>query len=143
MTYTIKEVSELLHIPASTIRYYDKEGLLPEIERKESGYRLFTEENLRALRLIECLKSTGMPIKDIRTFFEWVKQGDSSLMQRYEMFLERRRAVEEQMGALKKTLEVIDYKCWYYETAVAAGTMDVDRGPNPRQNPLETDFSCK
>ncbi len=142
MAYTIKEVSEMLHIPASTIRYYDKEGLLPEIERKASGYRLFTEENLRALRLIECLKSTGMPIKDIRTFFEWVKQGDSSLMQRYEMFLERRRAVEAQMEELKKTLEVIDYKCWYYETAVAAGTVNVDRGSNVRPNPLATDC-CK
>ena len=113
MPYTIKEVSDMLNIPASTIRYYDKEGLLPQIERKDSGYRLFSEENLGALRLIECLKSTGMPIKDIRRFFEWVEQGDASLQQRYEMFLERRRAVEQQMKELEKTLEIIDYKCWY------------------------------
>ena len=136
MAYTIKEVSEMLNIPASTIRYYDKEGLLPSIERRDSGYRLFSEENLRALRLIECLKSTGMPIKDIRTFFEWVQQGDDSLQQRYEMFLERRRAVEEQMAQLRKTLEIIDYKCWYYETAVNAGTTDVHQCIPKRKNPL-------
>ena len=143
MPYTIKEVSDMLNIPASTIRYYDKEGLLPQIERKDSGYRLFSEENLGALRLIECLKSTGMPIKDIRRFFEWVEQGDASLQQRYEMFLERRRAVEQQMKELEKTLEIIDYKCWFYETAVAAGTANVDRGPNARKNPLATNHSCK
>ncbi len=143
MSYTIKEVSAMLNIPASTIRYYDKEGLLPQIERKDSGYRLFSEANLRALRLIDCLKSTGMPIKDIRRFFEWVEQGDASLQQRYEMFLERRRAVEQQMKELEKTLEIIDYKCWYYETAVAAGTMNVDHGTDVRQNPLATDCGCK
>ena len=136
MAYTIKEVSEILNIPASTIRYYDKEGLLPSIERRDSGYRLFSEENLRALRLIECLKSTGMSIKDIRTFFEWVQQGDDSLQQRYEMFLERRRAVEEQMAQLQKTLEIIDYKCWYYETAINAGTTDVHQCIPKRKNPL-------
>ena len=136
MLYTIKEVSQILNIPASTLRYYDKEGLLPALERKESGYRLFSEENIRALRLIECLKSTGMPIKDIQRFFEWTKQGDASLQQRYEMFLERRRIVEEQMAQLQRTLEVIDYKCWYYETAVAAGTIDVHKENQGRKNPL-------
>lgn len=139
MTYTIKEVSEMLHIPASTLRYYDKEGLLPAIERKDSGYRLFSEENIQALRLIECLKSTGMPIKDIRTFFEWTQQGDASLQQRYEMFLERRRVVQDQMAQLQKTLEIIDYKCWYYETAVAAGTLAVHEDSHERKNPLSAE----
>ena len=122
MPYTIKQVSEMTGIPASTLRYYDKEGLLPFIERKGSGYRIFADSDIGMLQVIECLKKTGMSIKDIRRFAEWAQQGDASLQQRYEMFLERRRAVEKQMEELKKTMELIEHKCWYYETAIAAGT---------------------
>ncbi|MBQ2667218.1 MAG: MerR family transcriptional regulator [Clostridia bacterium] len=131
MPYTIKEVSEMTGIPASTLRYYDKEGLLPFIERKASGYRLFAESDIGMLRVIECLKHTGMPIKDIRKFAEWAQQGDASLQERYEMFLERRRVVEAQMEALKKTLELIEHKCWYYETALAAGTEAIHKKAPP------------
>ena len=139
MPYTIKEVSNILNLPASTLRYYDKEGLLPFIERKDSGYRLFSEGDIRTLRLIECLKSTGMSIKDIRQFTEWAQQGDASLQQRYEMFLERRRVVEQQMADLQRTLDIIDYKCWYYETAVAAGTLAVHEHNHERKDPLAGD----
>lgn len=120
--YTIKEVAEKLNLPASTIRYYDKQGLLPFVRRSEAGYRLFSEEDLGLLNMIECLKKTGMPIKEIKQFCHWVQQGDTSLRQRFDMFLERRKAVREQMAQLEKTMEVIEYKCWYYETALAAGT---------------------
>lgn len=125
MSYTIKEVSQMLNIPATTIRYYDKEGLLPYIKRKESGYRLFEDSDIAILMVIECLKKTGMPIKDIKQFSLWVKEGDASLQQRYEMFLERRRIVKEQMDELQATLDLIEHKCWYYETAIAAGTEKV------------------
>ena len=130
MPYTIKEVSEMTGIPASTLRYYDKEGLLPFIERKESGYRLFADSDVGMLQVIECLNNTGMSIKDIRRFAEWAQQGDASLRERYEMFLERRRAVEKQMEELKKTMELIEHKCWYYETALAAGTEAIHRREN-------------
>lgn len=125
--YTIKEVAKIMELPASTIRYYDKQGLLPFVERSEAGYRQFTEEDLRHLCIIECLKSTGMPIKEIKQFTCWLQQGDASLKQRYQMFLERKKAVEEQMEQLQKTMEIINYKCWYYETAIAAGTEAVHK----------------
>lgn len=125
--YTIKEVAEKMNLPASTIRYYDKQGLLPFVERSESGYRSFSETDIRMLNMIECLKRTNMPIKEIKQFCQWVEQGDASLQQRYDMFLERRRVVEEQMEQLKKTMEVIDYKCWYYKTALDAGTEAVHK----------------
>lgn len=122
MNYTIKQVSNLLDIPATTLRYYDKEGLLPYIKRRESGYRIFSESDIKTLRVIECLKKTGMSIKEIKQFIDWVRVGDSSLSQRYSMFLERKRIVEAQMEDLQKTLDLIDYKCWYYKTALEAGT---------------------
>ena len=113
--YSIKEVADILGLPASTIRYYDKQGLLPFVERSDSGYRRFSENDIEMLKLIECLKKTNMPIKDIRQFTAWLQQGDASIEQRQQMFLERRRAVEEQIEQLQETLKVIDDKCWYYD----------------------------
>ena len=94
MPYTIKQAAELTNLTPVTLRYYDKQGLLPFMERKESGYRVFSDGDIAMLRVIECLKKSGMSIKDIRQFSEWVLMGDDSLQERYEMFLERKRAVE-------------------------------------------------
>ena len=120
--YTIKDAAEKMNVPTSTIRFYDKSGLLPFMGRSESGYRLFSEKDIATLRIIDCLKKTGMPIKEIKKFSDWLQEGDSSLQQRYKMFLERKKVVEAQMVELQATLDIIKYKCWYYETAIAAGT---------------------
>ena len=125
MSYGIKDVAEKLNLSVSTIRYYDKEGLLPFIERKESGYRVFNEGDVQLLKIIECMKKTGMQIKYIKRFIDYVKEGDSSLQKRYELFEERRKAVTEQIAELQKSLDLIEYKCWYYKTAVEAGTEKV------------------
>ncbi len=122
MPYTIKQAAELTNLTPVTLRYYDKQGLLPYMERRESGYRMFSDGDIAMLRVIECLKKSGMSIKDIRQFSEWVLMGDDSLQERYEMFLERKKAVEAQMADLQKTLDFINHKCWYYETAIEAGT---------------------
>ena len=122
MPYTIKQAAELTNLTPVTLRYYDKQGLLPYMERKESGYRMFSDGDIAMLRVIECLKKSGMSIKDIRQFSEWVLMGDDSLQERYEMFLERKKAVEAQMADLQKTLDFINHKCWYYKTAIEAGT---------------------
>jgi DNA-binding transcriptional MerR regulator len=127
MNYSIGEVSEKLNLPKSTIRYYDKEGLLPFVERKESGIRIFAESDISMLQVIECLKSTGLSIKDIKKFSEWCQKGDQSLQERYELFLESRKNVKEQMAELQKTLELIEHKCWYYETALEAGTESIHK----------------
>lgn len=120
--YTIKDAAKIMNVPTSTIRFYDKEGLLPFMERMESGYRIFSEEDLAMLRTIDCLKKTGMPIKEIRQFIDWVQKGDASLAQRYEMFLERKKVVELQMAELQSTLEIVNFKCWYYKAAIKAGS---------------------
>ncbi|MEK9198288.1 MerR family transcriptional regulator [Ureibacillus sp. 179-F W5.1 NHS] len=126
-TYTISEVAKQLNLTVYTLRYYDKEGLLPFVERTSSGIRMFKESDIEALKVIECLKSTGMPIKEIKNFIDWCSDGDSTLQQRYDMFIERKASVEAQMEELKKTLELIDHKCNYYKTALEAGTEDVHK----------------
>ena len=88
--YTIGQVSELFGLPISTLRYYDKEGLFPTMQR-ESGIRKFGEKELEALRVIECLKKSGLEIKDIKQFIAWCVQGSETDPQRRE---EIRRAYE-------------------------------------------------
>ena len=75
--YTIGQVSELFGLPVSTLRYYDKEGLFPTIQR-DSGIRKFGEKELEALRVIECLKKSGLEIKDIKQFMAWCVQGSET-----------------------------------------------------------------
>lgn len=132
MVYSIGEISKKLNIPASTIRYYDKEGLLPFIERKESGIRTFSEKDLNMLEIIECLKNTGMPIKDIKIFSDWCTKGNDSLEERYNMFLQRKKIVEEQISKLQDSLDIINYKCWYYKTALEAGTEEIHKNINTK-----------
>lgn len=122
MKFTISQVSKALEIPTSTLRYYDKEGLLPTLERRESGYRMFTSQEIEMLGVIECLKTTGMSIKDIKNYARLTESGDSSLQERYEMFLKQKAVIEEEMQKLQNAMDMVDHKCWYYETALEAGT---------------------
>jgi DNA-binding transcriptional MerR regulator len=126
-TYSISEDAKELNLTPYTLRYYDKEGLMPFVERTSSGTRLFKESDIGALKVIECLKSTGMPIKDIKNFIDWCSDGDSTLQQRYDMFMERKATVEAQIEELIKTMEVIEHKCLYYKTALDAGTEDIHK----------------
>ena len=118
--YTIGQVSERFHLPISTLRYYDKEGLFPNMQRS-SGIRKFTEKELEALHVIECLKKSGLEIKDIKRFMEWCSQGNATYPQRLELFLNQKRAVEAEMEKMKRTLAMIRFKCWYYEQAILDG----------------------
>ena len=132
MVYTVGEMAKLLGIPASTLRYYDKEGLLPFVERSPGGMRMFQEKDYEWIQIIECLKKTGMPLKDIRTYIDMAMRGDETIEQRLKMIEKQRQAVRAQMAELQKTLDTLDFKCWYYETAKQAGTTAV-----PRNMPLE------
>ena len=125
MYYTIGEIAKKVNISPHTLRFYAKEGLLPFVERSESGIRMFKDEDFQWLMIIECLKKTGMPIKDIKTFIDWVMEGDSTIDKRLEMFKKQKEAVEKQISQLQETLELLEYKCWYYETAKNAGTCAV------------------
>lgn len=122
MNYSIGEVSRMFGLPQSTLRYYDKEGLLPQIQRQGAGIRRFDEQAVEALRVIECLKKSGMEIKDIRQFMIWCGEGASTYQQRLELFQRRRAEVEQELARLKKTLAMIDFKCWYYTQALATGS---------------------
>ena len=125
MVYTVGEMAKQLGVAASTLRYYDKEGLLPFVERSSSGIRMFRESDFEWLQVIGCMKKAGMSIKDIRQYIEMVLRGDDTIELRLEMFRHQKEVLQAQMEELQHTMEMVDYKCWYYETAKAAGTTDV------------------
>ena len=116
MSYTISEAAQKTGLPPSTIRYYDKEGLLPNIKRK-NGIRVFEDMDLRLMGLLTCLKNTGMPIKRIRDYVELTSKGD-----RYEIIKAQRQFVLDQIEQLQYYLEELDFKDWYYNKALAAGS---------------------
>ena len=121
--YTIGQVSTITGVPVSTLRYYDKEGLFPGLERR-SGIRRFGDRELEALRVIDCLKKSGLEIRDIKQFMAWCEEGPSTYSQRKELFEARREAVKAEMEKLQKTLDMVQFKCWYYETALREGNED-------------------
>lgn len=123
MMYTIGQVSEMLHIPASTLRYYDKEGLFPDLKRV-SGIRQFSEKELDALRIIECLKKSGMEIRQIRQYMQWCTEGSASYPKRKALFEEQKKRVEEELRRMNEILNMLKYKCWYYEQAIENGAED-------------------
>ena len=134
--YTIGQVSELFHIPISTLRYYDKEGLFPEIQRT-SGIRRFGEKEIDALRVIECLKKSGLEIKDIKQFMEWCIQGSETYPQRLNLFLRQRRQMEAELAHMNRVLDMLKFKCWYYEEALKDGNEDRVTRMKPEDMPEE------
>jgi DNA-binding transcriptional MerR regulator len=135
MFYSIGEVASKLNIPTSTLRYYDREGLLTNVKRSSGGIRVFSDEEISTLNIVECLKATGMQIKDIKQFLDWCSEGDKTIEKRRAMYYERRAVVEKQMEELHNTMDVIQFKCWYYDTAHEAGTEDVPRNMSMEELP--------
>ncbi len=125
MVYTVGEMAKLLGVTASTLRYYDKEGLLPFVERSSGGIRMFRDSDIEWLRVIECMKKAGMSIKDIRRYIELALKGDDTIELRLMMFRRQKEVLQQKMAEMQHTMAMVDYKCWYYETAKAAGTVEV------------------
>jgi DNA-binding transcriptional MerR regulator len=122
MTYSIGEVANMLNISISTLRYYDKEGLLPLVNRTSGNIRVFDEADIECLKMIECLKTTGMQLKDVKLFFEWCEAGDSTIEKRYQLFVKQKEKTEQQIALLQQALNRVNYKCEYYRLAKERGT---------------------
>ena len=135
MNYSIKEMSKMIGLAPSALRYYDKQGLLPTLKRDENNVRIFSDDDVRGLRVISCLKRSGLSIKDIKKFIDAVEQGDEALDKRLEIFTNRREILKQELEELQEISDMIEYKCWYYETACAAGTEDFMKNLKPSDVP--------
>ena len=115
--YSIGEISKMFQLPISTLRYYAKEGLFPHLKRV-NGVRQFSESEIETLRVIDCLKKSGLEIKDIKEYMALCSLGNTTLKQRKEIFEKQKEEVLQEMEKLQKVLSMLNYKCWYYDQAI-------------------------
>ena len=124
MTYTTAKAAEKIGISAHTLRFYDKEGLLPNVGRDEHGNRRFTDNDLQWLSLLQCLKNTGMSLKDIKRFAECTTIGDDTIDERLALFESQTENVKQQIAELQRYLGLLEYKLAFYQKAKALGSVE-------------------
>ncbi|MDF2524274.1 MAG: transcriptional regulator, MerR family, partial [Clostridiales bacterium] len=110
------EVANIFDISAHTIRFYDKEGLLPFVARNKSGNREFTESDVNFFKIICCLKNTGMQIKDIKKYIDLCMEGTDTIDVRKKLLMEHRKEIIKRMNVLKGNLGLIDSKIEIYKS---------------------------
>ena len=112
---TIAEVSEKYDITQDTLRYYERIGLIPRVNRNKSGIRDFLEEDRRWVEFIKCMRSAGLPIETLMEYVKLYQQGDETIEARKKILMEQRRQLIKRMEDMKETLERLDYKIARYE----------------------------
>jgi DNA-binding transcriptional MerR regulator len=115
MFYSIKQAAARLGLTASTLRYYDKEGLLPVLKRSESGTRTFSDTDIQWLELICCLKNSGMPLIEIKRFMDLCLQGEDTCDERKKVLEQHKEDILKQMEVLQNSLCIINYKIDHYK----------------------------
>lgn len=112
--FSISEASAQLNIPDSTLRFYEKKGLLPMMERDDAGRRLFSEVQMALLETLVCLKNTHMPISQIKQYMDWIIEGNCTLEARLEMMQNHKQAVLDEISLMQESLKGIDFKITRY-----------------------------
>jgi DNA-binding transcriptional MerR regulator len=110
MAYTVKEISEKTGITPYTLRFYEKEGVLPIVDRNANGARMYSEHYIDCIETVQALRSTGLPLAEIKQYVELYKSGNSTLQPRKKLLVRQKSKVEEQISLLIKTLEKLNYK---------------------------------
>jgi MerR family transcriptional regulator, aldehyde-responsive regulator len=118
-TYNIKEFADKLNVAPSTLRYYEKEGLMPSSKRMNNNHRVYSEADMPWVTLICCLRSTGMSIGDLKHYADLVKQGDETVQERKQIILNQKKKLEEQLGEVQKHLELINRKLNIYDEIIS------------------------
>lgn len=108
--YRIGEVAKLYNLTTPTIWFYEEIGLFLNLKRSAGGLRMFSAEELACIEDVECLKKTGMPLKDIADYIKWKQAGDSSLLQRLELIKKQKQSLEQNIFDLQRELEKLKYK---------------------------------
>ncbi|WP_318766436.1 MerR family transcriptional regulator [Lactiplantibacillus carotarum] len=144
MTYSIKEVAARTPFSIYTLRYYDKQGLLPFVSRDATGYRAFTDADLQLLHTIQCLKNTGMTIANIRQYVNYVMAGTSSIPQRQALLKRHREAVLAKRNLIDQSLKEIDFKLALYGNPQAVELVTLEQAAakaQKRDNHLADPFT--
>ena len=118
--YSIQDVSNKTGLSTHTLRYYEKEGLISDVERSQGGFRQYTDEDLERLGLIRCLKNTGMSIQEIARFVQLTHEGDHTLEERVELLRAHRERVLERMAEMQKHLDKVTWKLNFFTEKLKA-----------------------
>lgn len=111
----IQEVSEKFALSTDTLRYYERIGLIPTVNRTESGIRDYTEEDMRRVDFIKCMRSAGLPVEVLIDYMALVQKGDSTIATRKEILLEQREQLIARIEEMQKTLEILNYKIQIFD----------------------------
>lgn len=122
---TIAEVSEKYQISADTLRYYEKEGLIPYISRSEGGVRNYTEEDCARIGFVKCMRSAGLSIEVLKQYFELFAKGKRTLKTRRDLLATEREKLKDRMTELQDTLKRLDYKISVYDKALKSKTKEL------------------
>ena len=117
---TIAEVSREYKISADTLRYYERIGLIPAVNRNKSGIRDFTEEDCRWVGFIKCMRGAGLPIEVLIEYVALFQEGDSTIEARKSLLVEQRRLLAERIEEMEQTLERLDKKIEGYGSNLMA-----------------------
>lgn len=138
MEYTISDIAKLMGVSTYTLRYYDKEGLFPNVKRV-NGIRIFEDKDFEWLRVLNCLRNINMPIKKMKEYVELCQKGDESLKDRLKMIEEQEESINAQIKTLEYYKQEIDFKKKYYEEAIKAGSESAVRSWSCKDATLELD----
>ncbi|AEG60975.1 MerR family transcriptional regulator [Desulforamulus ruminis] len=115
MSYSIKEVSEKFNITPYTLRYYEKEGLLPSIQRAQNGVRDYTDVDLEWLQLVCCMRATGMSIAYIKNYVDLCRLGEDTVPQRRQIILKQKEIIETHIQEYTDLLKLVNKKLAHYD----------------------------
>lgn len=119
---SIDEAAQRMGVSKDTLRYYEKEGLLPPIAKAANGHRRYTEDDLGWVKFLQLLRGTGMPIREMKSFVALTWAGDHTIAERVEVLSQYRKALLERMAADREHLKFLDYKIDVYSDLLAAQT---------------------
>lgn len=136
--YSIGDVAKVMGIKTSAIRFYDRQGLLPFVERDQAGRRVFKKNDLNFIEVIDCLKKSGVPVKDIGHFIQLCMRGDVTLQERYDYLDAEENTLQGKINEMQAQLDFLRYKKWYYKTSVESGTEAVHYLPGTQNVDPET-----
>ena len=122
---TITEVSRKYGLSVDTLRYYERVGLIPKVNRNKSGVRDYTQEDCNWVEFIKCMRAAGLPIEVLIDYVSMFQQGDSTIDTRKELLIDQRKALAEKIEEMKKTLARLDYKIDLYEKGLIMSEKDL------------------
>lgn len=117
--YTMKEVCDQIGISYETLKFYCKEGLVPNVKRDKNNYRIFDEKNIAWLKGLQCLKKCGMSIKDMKQYMNYCLEGPSTIPERKEMLDKSKKYLLDQIEKLNESINFIDNKQAFYDDILA------------------------